>query len=70
MKLSEYILELNKLVKENPECLHYEVVYSADDEGNHYQSVHFTPCIGEFKERCYDGQWETETSNPNAVCLN
>lgn len=70
MKLSDYILELSKLVRENPKCLDYDVIYSADDEGNHYQMVHFSPSIVEFKELGYGGECETETSNPNAVCLN
>ena len=70
MKLKEYIAELNKLVKMNPNSLEFDVIYSADDEGNHYQLVHFTPCLGEFKDLGYDGEWNTETTNPNAVCIN
>ena len=68
MTLKEYIEELNKLVKQNPKILELPVIYSADDEGNHYQMVHYTPTLGTFDD--FDGEWEAETVNPNAVCIN
>ncbi len=33
------------MVKNNPEIEHYEVIYSADDEGNTFQKVNFTPTV-------------------------
>jgi len=39
MKFKEYVENLNKLLKENPEIEAYEVVTSSDDEGNEYNEV-------------------------------
>jgi len=49
MKLGEYIKTLQGMVKENPELKNYEVVYSADDEGNQFQAVYFSPTVGQYK---------------------
>ena len=43
MKLSEYIKELENLVKGNPQALDMEVIYAKDDEGNGYQYVGALP---------------------------
>ena len=69
IKLKEYIANLNKLVKENPEALTMDVVYSIDDEGNGFQKINYTPQIGEY-EGDYNGDFDEEGKNKNAVCIN
>lgn len=46
MKLKEYIKNLQEIEKEYGGDL--IIVYSADDEGNYFDQVHFSPTIGEF----------------------
>lgn len=78
MTLKEYIENLNKFVKENPETLDYQVIYSRDDEGNGYQQVHSLPDIGQFdgddfsSKDNYDEEPEEygDDFEVNAVCIN
>jgi len=80
MKLKQYIENLQKLAKENPESLDMDVVYAADDEGNGYQKVVYAPTLGnlngDFSGEFYsveslreDGE-EEEDYPINAVCIN
>jgi hypothetical protein len=72
MKLKEYIDNLNDQVKDNPEILNYDVIYSSDDEGNDFDLVVYTPTIGKFNKD--DDGWyqkfDSESSEPNAICIN
>jgi hypothetical protein len=75
MTLKEYIENLNEFVKENPEALEYEVVTSADDEGNYYNPVHYTPSMGLFEDGEFTHQdnfeeCEIDNEDANAVCIN
>ena len=78
MLLSEYIKELQKLVEESPEALDMEVVYAKDDEGNGFQTVSCTPCVGnydgeqwgEFQPEEYLAEDGEEGYELNAVCIN
>lgn len=66
MKLKDYILHLQKIAKIHSDL---EVVYSADDEGNKYSTVHYSPTVGKFDGKTFS----TETignKKPNAVCIN
>ena len=45
MKLKKYKEALDMLIKQHPEALEYEVIYSHDDEGNEFQKVHSTPVL-------------------------
>jgi hypothetical protein len=66
MKLKEYIEELQKIAQDYPDAV---VVYSADDEGNYFEEVHFGPSVGRFS----NGEWESGEDmqgKPNAVCIN
>ena len=72
MKLKEYVEKLNKLTELHPEALEYDVITSADDEGNHFNSVHYEPSVGFYE---YDDFQSLESDDfedeePNAVCLN
>ena len=73
MKLKQYLKELNKLIKDNPEALNMEVVYSIDDEGNGFQKVEFAPGLGNFEGR-YKGEFTTKDElrdeKINAICIN
>ena len=75
MTLKEFIENLNKFVKENPETLEMQVVTSKDDEGNGFNLVHYEPSKGIFKDREFISSeqyedYEREESETNAVCVN
>jgi len=67
MTLQQYIDQLGALVKESPEALEYLVITSGDDEGNSFTPVHYSPAVGEFRDREFT---PGDTRNSNAVCLN
>ena len=46
MKLKKFLNKLNKIAKENPVVLDYDVITASDDEGNSYHQVHFDPSVG------------------------
>lgn len=66
MKLKEYLEKLNKLAEENPMLLTLDVITSTDDEGNGFNQVHYSPEPG-FLE---DGEFDNESGECNAICLN
>lgn len=75
MTLKEYLDNLNKLVKENPETLDMQVITSKDDEGNGFSLVYYPPSKGIYKngefislEPCES--YKRYSSKPNAVCVN
>lgn len=68
MKLKEYLDSIKKMVVLNPEILEYDVVYAADDEGNHFQEIHYTPSLGAFDGGDFDT--DLEVKKPNAICIN
>ena len=74
MKLKQYLEILNEMVKDNPEILEYDVIYSSDDEGNNFDFVNYSPTVGEFKEEEFGRGYYTFNSqaeiNKNAICLN
>jgi hypothetical protein len=76
MKLGAYIKTLQQMVKENPELKNYEVVYSADDEGNQFQVVYFSPTVGQYKDGEFMTSGDLESFDMdsnfknNAVCIN
>ncbi len=66
MILERFIEHLQKIAKDNPEALGYEVIYSIDEEGNGFDKVFYPPSLVAF-----DGQEiEDESSFPNAVLIN
>lgn len=67
MTLENYIKVLTKLVQDNPNAGNYEVVYSADDEGNRFEPVRYAPIIGKYEDGDFS-DWSTLGSN--AVCIN
>ena len=83
MKFKDYLNNLNKQLKENPEIGEYETIYSIDDEGNGYQIVNYDEAsIGHFDGE-YHGEfipkehvdeepeyYEDQDTTPNAVCIN
>ena len=50
MTLKEFIENLNKFVKENPETLKMQVITSKDDGGNGFNLVHYTPSKGIYED--------------------
>jgi hypothetical protein len=75
MTLKEFIENLNKFVKENPETLEMQVVTSKDDEGNGFNLVHYEPSKGIFEDRDFISfeqyeDFERDENETNAVCVN
>lgn len=75
MKLSEYMKAMNELIKTNPECLHYNLITSTDDEGNGFNRVGNAAHIVAYLE-CDEGfslgkiYIKVDNSDYNVVCLN
>lgn len=76
MTLKEYIESLEKFAEENPETLEMTVVYSADDEGNSFNMVCYTPSKGHYDNE-YNGGFTSDEEDIeengyeiNAVCVN
>mgnify|MGYP001768904570 CR=1 FL=1 len=78
MKLREYMMALNELVKKNPSFLDLDIIYSRDDEGNGYQEICFSPVPGRYEdgefESCDYDEDDNEIDIPddeiNAICMN
>lgn len=76
MTLKEYLKDLNNLAEQTPEILDMEVVTSIDDEGNGFNRVSYTPCIGRYDSDDRDFTNKDNDEDPigidecNAVCLN
>lgn len=76
MKVKEYLDNFNELIKERPEILEYDLVYSSDDEGNNYNKIFYTPGIGYYDKddnQYYDEDGEyfiEEEYVANSVCIN
>ena len=67
MKFKKYLENLNKLAKERPETLDFDVVSAKDDEGNGYDLVSWKPSVGNYNKSDKEFQNEIEL---NAVCIN
>lgn len=70
MKLSEYIKNLNEALEKHGD---HEVVYSRDDEGNGFQSVHHAPSPGFYKDGEFFGEDDfvyEEDLKINSICIN
>lgn len=70
MKFKDYLKQLNDLAKESPGSLDLEVIYGADDEGNRFQKVVFSPS---FKKVENLGEYNLEVVDEgdiNAICIN
>ena len=73
MTLQEYVDQLNRVLKDNPELGKHEVVYSSDDEGNSYHPVIFGPGLsGNYDKDCreFTSSQENKEVEVNAVCIN
>ena len=77
MKFKEYLENLNKIAKESPEVLEYEVIQASDDEGNSFQKVIYNPGQLGYFEGSYMGEFyqkDSEDWEPqfpvNAICIN
>jgi hypothetical protein len=72
MKLKEYVQHLHELIALNPEALDYDVIYSADDEGNEYNKLNFKPSLMLVSNINEDRFLEIleEGEGFNTVCIN
>ncbi len=68
--IKEYLANLQKAVKENPELLECTAIFATDPEGNYHYTVHYHPTPGKwsnddgFQDKLKEGE------KPNAVCIN
>lgn len=74
MKFEEYVSHLKTILENNPELKNLEVVYAADDEGNHFNSIWYAPSLGNFNGE-YNGEFIyeddfSEEVEVNAICVN
>jgi hypothetical protein len=70
MKLTEYIKKLEEILQTHGDC---KVIYAIDDEGNHFDNVHFDPSPCRFDEDDKEGVefWHQDQQvKVNAVCIN
>jgi hypothetical protein len=65
MKLKEYIKKLKEIEKDHPNA---DVICAADEEGNRFSPVVYSPSAGHFDGIMFDSSDETE--DVNAVCVN
>jgi len=73
MLFKDYVIELNKLLKDRPEAGACSVVYSKDDEGNSFHEVYYKPYLGNFDGEDFAGETTedgTYSEENNAVCIN
>lgn len=78
MKFKEYLAELNKMAKEQPDKLECEMIYSHDDEGNFYQKVHNMPAFVQVEDLTqydleivgFDGDENIAIEDCNAIIIN
>ena len=62
--IQEYAQRINALAKKYPNAT---LIYSADDEGNAYSELFTLPHVGNFSD---EGEFDTESDEINAVCIN
>ena len=67
MKLKDFAKNINELLESRPEAAEYLVVSSKDDEGNGFNLVTYTPCIGKYEVEDVDFNEEIKA---NSVCIN
>ena len=73
MTVSKFINELLLIVKNNPEVGNYECIYGADDEGNSYHKVIYSPAV--MKAESLDSHYievkeAVKPAEGNALCIN
>ena len=71
MKLKDFLKNINTLVKNNPNVLELDVVYSKDDEGNEFNKISYTPTLGVFdwEEREFSDE-DIWLEDLNSICIN
>ena len=74
MKLSKYIQDLQKLLKEHGDL---EIIYASDDEGNDHNKVSYTPSMVYYShsDRCVISEdemieYELEDEYEKVICIN
>lgn len=75
MILREFIENLHKFVKENPETLDMQVITSMDDEGNGFNPITYTPSKGIYENKEFISlneykDWGRSDYETNAICIN
>ena len=73
MKLRKFLNNIDNLVKEYPEILEYEVVYSEDEEGNGFNIIYYEPSIGVYNKQdkeFYLGEMELSQNDIKVICIN
>jgi hypothetical protein len=68
MKLKHFLTQIDDLITRHPELLDAEVIYACDDEGNHFDSVVYSPTFGYFDEET--GEFNAERDIFTDICIN
>ena len=69
--LKQYLENIQNFIKENPGALDFEVVYSADEEGNEFKPIQFLPTRGHFDGQDFVSQDELKHGEEaKAICIN
>lgn len=69
MTLREYHEQMTQFIADNPEYIDFPVITSTDDEGNAFNHVIYGCTAGEY-DGSYNGEFDSDSSNVNAVCIN
>ena len=74
MKLSAYIKQLQAIEKQYGNL---NVVYACDEEGNSYDTVGYSPTVGNFDSKAFSDEAFTDKESAedeglpiNAICIN
>lgn len=74
MTFKEYIEQLQRFAKENPETLEMNVITAKDPEGNGYNDIIFHPCVGVYEDGAFQidelAEYGYSEDDINAVCVN
>jgi len=71
MNLKTYTENLNKFLTDNPDAADYTVITAADDEGNGYNEIHYSPSLGHFDSGDFEVEnVDEEQEESNSVCVN
>jgi hypothetical protein len=80
MTLAEFMQTMNEFGTDHPECLDMIVITSGDAEGNTFDVISYTPCVGVFSQGLYspgEFRWDDlpddyvlKEREVEAVCVN
>lgn len=71
MKLKEYLEGMEQVIADNPGALEWEVIYSSDNLGSHFEPVNSWPSVGHCSpDHGGIDAWSSPAVPRNCICLN